>query len=98
MMKWLWGLALLGSQAWAFDLIDIGTVFPAVVQGHHGNSSNTCHQINGNQLIQLNNSKINGTGGLPLNFCSIQPDQNNTPRCDDGAGGYEVCAVTGSDI
>jgi len=99
MMKWLWGLALLiGSQAWAFDPIDIGTVFPAVVQGHHGNSSNTCHQINGNQLIQLNNSKINGTGGLPLNFCSIQPDQNNTPRCDDGAGGYEVCAVTGSDI
>ncbi len=97
-MKWLWGLALLGSQAWAFDPIDIGTVFPAVVQGHHGNSSNTCHQINGNQLIQLNNSKINGTGGLPLNFCSIQPDQNNTPRCDDGAGGYEVCAVTGSDI
>ncbi|WP_276560478.1 DUF6701 domain-containing protein [Aeromonas salmonicida] len=98
MMKWLWGLALLGSQAWAFDPIDIGTVFPAVVQGHHGNSSNTCHQINGNQLIQFNNSKINGTGGLPLNFCSIQPDQNNSPRCDDGAGGYEVCAVTGSDI
>ncbi|WP_447829605.1 DUF6701 domain-containing protein [Aeromonas salmonicida] len=98
MMKWLWGLALLGSQAWAFDPIDIGTVFPAVVQGHHGNSSNTCHQINGNQLIQFNNSKINGTGGLPLNFCSIQPDQNNTPRCDDGAGGYEACAVTGSDI
>ncbi|MFB3238365.1 MSHA biogenesis protein MshQ [Aeromonas salmonicida] len=98
MMKWLWGLALLGSQAWAFDPIDIGTVFPAVVQGHHGNSSNTCHQVNGDQLIQLNNSKINGTGGLPLNFCSIQPDQNNTPRCDDGAGGYEVCAVTGSDI
>lgn len=97
-MKWLWGLALLGSQAWAFDPIDIGTVFPAVVQGHHGNSSNTCHQINGNQLIQFNNSKINGTGGLPLKFCSIQPDQNNTPRCDDGAGGYEVCAVTGSDI
>ncbi len=97
-MKWLWGLALLGSQAWAFDPIDIGTVFPAVVQGHHGNSSNTCHQINGNQLIQFNNSKINGTGGLPLNFCSIQPDQNNTPRCDDGAGGYEACAVTGSDI
>ncbi|WP_272947609.1 DUF6701 domain-containing protein [Aeromonas salmonicida] len=98
MMKWLWGLALLGSQAWAFDPIDIGTVFPAVVQGHHGNSSNTCHQINGNQLIQFNNSKINGTGGLPLNFCSIQPDQNNTPRCDDGAGGYKVCAITGSDI
>ncbi|WP_276527524.1 DUF6701 domain-containing protein [Aeromonas salmonicida] len=98
MMKWLWGLALLGSQAWAFDPIDIGTVFPAVVQGHHGNNNNACHQISGDQLIQLNNPKINGTGGLPLNFCSIQPDQNNTPRCDDGAGGYKVCTVTGSDI
>lgn len=97
-MKWLWGLALLGSQAWAFDPIDIGTVFPAVVQGHHGNNNNACHQISGDQLIQLNNPKINGTGGLPLNFCSIQPDQNNTPRCDDGAGGYKVCTVTGSDI
>ncbi|MGL4777406.1 MAG: hypothetical protein ACRCWT_13405, partial [Aeromonas veronii] len=72
MMKWLWGLALLCSQAWAFDPIDIGTVFPAVVQGHHGNNNNTCHQISGDQLIQLNNPKINGTGGLPLNFCSIQ--------------------------
>ncbi|MGY3882501.1 DUF6701 domain-containing protein [Aeromonas veronii] len=97
-MKWLWGLALLCSQAWAFDPIDIGTVFPAVVQGHHGNNNNTCRQISGDQLIQLNNPKINGTGGLPLNFCSIQPDQNNSPRCDDGVGGYKVCTVTGSDI
>ncbi|WP_314928077.1 DUF6701 domain-containing protein [Aeromonas piscicola] len=98
MMKWLWCLALLGSQAWAFDPIETSTFFPAVVQGHHGDNNNTCHQISGYQLAQLNNPKINGTGGLPLNFCSIQPDQNNTPRCDDGAGGYKVCAITGSDI
>lgn len=97
-MKWLWCLALLGSQAWAFDPIETSTFFPAVVQGHHGDNNNTCHQISGYQLAQLNNPKINGTGGLPLNFCSIQPDQNNTPRCDDGAGGYKVCAITGSDI
>lgn len=97
-MKWLWCLALLGSQAWAFDPIDTGTLFPAVVQGHHGNNSDTCHQVSGYQLTQLNNPKINGTGGLPLNFCSIMPDQNNTPRCDSGVGGYKVCAVTGSDI
>ncbi len=97
-MKWLWCLALLGSQAWAFDPIDTGTFFPAVVQGHHGDNNDTCNQISGYQLTQLNNPKINGTGGLPLNFCSIQPDQNNTPRCDDGAGGYKVCAITGSDI
>ncbi|ELO1555476.1 DUF6701 domain-containing protein [Aeromonas hydrophila] len=97
-MKWLWALALFTSQVWAFDPIDTGSLFPAVVQGHHGNNNDACHQINGYQLIQLNNAKINGSGGLPLNFCSIQPDQNNTRRCDDGAGGYKVCTVTGSDI
>ncbi|HAU4907256.1 TPA: MSHA biogenesis protein MshQ [Aeromonas hydrophila] len=97
-MKWLWALALFTSQVWAFDPIDTGALFPAVVQGHHGNNNDACHQINGYQLIQLNNAKINGSGGLPLNFCSIQPDQNNTRRCDDGAGDYKVCTVTGSDI
>ncbi|HEH9404912.1 TPA: MSHA biogenesis protein MshQ [Aeromonas bestiarum] len=97
-MKWLWALALFTSPVWAFDPIDTSTFFPAVVQGHHGDNNNTCHQISGNQLSQLNNPKINGTGGLPLNFCSILPDQNNTPRCDNGAGGYKVCAITGSDI
>ncbi|MFA7825904.1 DUF6701 domain-containing protein [Aeromonas dhakensis] len=98
MMKWLWALALFTSQVWAFDPIDTGTFFPAVVQGHHDDNNDVCHQISGYQLSQLNNAKINGTGGLPLNFCSIQPDQNNTPRCDNGAGGYKVCTVTGSDI
>ncbi|WP_290021654.1 DUF6701 domain-containing protein [Aeromonas bestiarum] len=98
MMKWLWALALFTSPVWAFDPIDTSTFFPAVVQGHHGDNNDTCHQINGYQLSQLNNPKINGTGGLPLNFCSILPDQNNTPRCDNGAGGYKVCAITGSDI
>ncbi len=97
-MKWLWALALFTSPVWAFDPIDTSTFFPAVVQGHHGNNNNTCHQISGYQLSQLNNPKINGTGGLPLNFCSILPDQNNTPRCDNGAGGYKVCSITGSDI
>ncbi|KFN18494.1 MSHA biogenesis protein MshQ [Aeromonas bestiarum] len=97
-MKWLWALALFTSPVWAFDPIDTSTFFPAVVQGHHGNNNNTCHQISGYQLTQYNNPKINGTGGLPLNFCSIRPDQNNTPRCDNGVGGYKVCAITGSDI
>ncbi|MGY3910374.1 DUF6701 domain-containing protein [Aeromonas piscicola] len=98
MMKWLWALALFTGPVWAFDPIDTSTFFPAVVQGHHGDNNNTCYQISGDQLSQLNNPKINGTGGQPLNFCSILPDQNNTPRCDNGAGGYKVCAITGSDI
>lgn len=97
-MKWLWALALFTSQVWAFDPIDTSTIFPAVAQGHHGDNNDTCHQISGYQLSQLNNPKINGTGGMALNFCSIRPDQNNTPRCDNGVGGYKVCAITGSDI
>ncbi|QWL72696.1 MSHA biogenesis protein MshQ [Aeromonas hydrophila] len=97
-MKWLWALALFTSQVWAFDPIDTSAIFPAVAQGHHGNNNNSCHQISGYQLTQYNNPKINGTGGLALNFCSILPDQNNTPRCDNGAGGYKVCTVTGNDI
>ncbi len=97
-MRWLWALVFFTSQVWAFDPIDTGLLFPAVVQGHHGNNSDACHQVNGYQLTQFNNAKINGTGGQQINFCSIQPDPNNTPRCDDGAGGYKVCSITGSDI
>ena len=92
-------LSVTASVAWAsFDAINSGEIFPAVVQGHHGNNNNSCHQINGDQLYQVNNPKINGTGGKALKFCSVNKDQNNTPRCDNGAGGYQVCQVTGADI
>ena len=99
-VRWLMTLALsvTAPAVWAsFDIINTGEIFPAVVQGHHGNNNN-CHQISGNQLYQVNNPKINGTGGKSLNFCSINKDQNNTPRCDNGTGGYQVCQVTGADI
>nr|WP_157433663.1 DUF6701 domain-containing protein [Aeromonas tecta] len=92
-------LSVTASAAWAsFDTINTGEIFPAVVQGHHGNNNNSCHQISGDQLYQVNNPKINGTGGKSLNFCSINKDQNNTPRCDNGAGGYQVCQITQTDI
>lgn len=99
--RWLITLCLsvIVTTAWAsFDDINTDETFPAVAQGHHGNNNNSCHQISGDQLYQVNNSKINGTGGRALNFCSINKDQNNTPRCDNGAGGYQVCQVTGADI
>ncbi|MFM5193329.1 DUF6701 domain-containing protein [Aeromonas media] len=100
-VRWLMTLALsvTAPAAWAsFDIINTGEIFPAVVQGHHGNNNNSCHQISGDQLYQVNNPKINGTGGKAVKFCSINKDQNNTPRCDNGAGGYQVCQVTGADI
>ncbi|WP_429162018.1 DUF6701 domain-containing protein [Aeromonas media] len=92
-------LSVMASAAWAsFDAINSGEIFPAVVQGHHGNNNNSCHQISGDQLYQVNNPKINGTGGKALEFCSINKDQNNTPRCDNGSGGYQVCQITQTDI
>lgn len=100
-VRWLMTLALsvTAPAAWAsFDIINTGEIFPAVVQGHHGNNNNSCHQISGDQLYQVNNPKINGTGGKALKFCSINKDQNNTPRCDNGAGGYQVCQITQTDI
>lgn len=68
-VRWLMTLALsvTAPAVWAsFDIINTGEIFPAVVQGHHGNNNN-CHQISGNQLYQVNNPKINGTGGKSLN-------------------------------
>lgn len=101
MARWLFALSLswMATPALAaFEAIDTGAIFPAVVQGHHGHSNDTCHQISGDQLYQVNNPKINGTGGKALNFCSINKDQNHTPRCDNGVGGYQACQVTKEDI
>ncbi|PJG58155.1 DUF6701 domain-containing protein [Aeromonas cavernicola] len=97
-MKWLWSLMFLCSQVWAFEQIDVNAIFPEVVQGHHGDSDRTCNQVSANQLTQYNRAQINGTRGLPLNFCSIMPDPTNARRCDDGAGGYKICSVTGRDL
>lgn len=55
-VRWLMTLALsvTAPAVWAsFDIINTGEIFPAVVQGHHGNNNN-CHQISGNQLYQVN--------------------------------------------
>ncbi|MBL0550041.1 hypothetical protein JD551_13465 [Aeromonas caviae] len=82
----------------AFDAINTSTYFPAVVQGHHGVEAAACTNVPNPQLSEVNQPKINGTGGNKLAFCSISANQNNTKNCDDGQGGYKVCAVTGRDI
>ena len=82
----------------AFDAINTGTYFPAVVQGHHGVEAAACTNVPNPQFSEVNQPKINGTGGNKLAFCSISANQNNTKNCDDGQGGYKVCAITGQDI
>ncbi|MBR9728775.1 hypothetical protein G3R48_12385 [Shewanella intestini] len=91
-------IALLTTgSALAFEDIDYDTYFPNVVQGHHSNTA-SCRNNNGTQLV-IFNGQINGTNGQSLPFCSSNKTngmQNNT--CDDGAGGYTYCEITGSDI
>lgn len=91
-------LGLFSDMSGAFDAINTSTYFPAVVQGHHGVEAAACTNVPNPQLSEVNQPKINGTGGNKLAFCSISANQNNTKNCDDGQGGYKVCAVTGRDI
>lgn len=97
LVAWLL-LSLVSSGADAFGVIDTGRYFPAVVQGHHGEQASACAGTLIPQLSEVNNPRINGTGGNKLAFCSITANQNNTRNCDDGLGGYKVCAITGQDI
>jgi len=91
-------LGLFSGMSGAFDAINTSVYFPAVVQGHHGTQSSACSGVPNPQLSEVNNPRINGTGGDKLAFCSISFNQNNTKNCDDGQGGYKACAVTGQDI
>lgn len=93
-------LAMLASGgAVAFDAVDIGTYFPDVVQGHHGDNSNLCHQINSPQFKQYNSSRINGTLGRDLKFCGINSTyERPATGCDTALGGNRYCSDTNYDI
>ncbi|MCH1930254.1 hypothetical protein L9G16_08680 [Shewanella sp. A25] len=91
---------LTGSSASAAALkgVDISIIFPAVAQGHHGNNSDTCHQIKKPQFKEDNNARIVGTKGLPLNFCSIETSIT-AAGCDDVSGrNNRQCTITNIDI
>ncbi|WP_421272773.1 DUF6701 domain-containing protein [Aeromonas taiwanensis] len=93
-------LAMLAS-GWvvAFDAVDIGTYFPDVVQGHHGNNNDICHQINSPQFKQYNSSRINGTLGRDLKFCGINSTyERPATGCDTALGGNRYCSDTNYDI
>ncbi|WOT04788.1 DUF6701 domain-containing protein [Shewanella youngdeokensis] len=91
-------LALLPCLANAFDDIDDSVIFPNVAQAHHGdNNSSNCKP---NSMLTMNGqSRINGTEGNDLNFCSSN-DGNGLPdtSCDTASGGDRKCTVAGADI
>lgn len=89
----IYALGLCGSVL-AFEDI----VFPAVVQAHHGSGNADCNN-SGSKLIMYNTSKIMGTNGDALQFCSINSHyERKSATCDNGIGGYELCSITNSDI
>ncbi|MCK7631950.1 MSHA biogenesis protein MshQ [Shewanella sp. JNE10-2] len=89
----VYALGLCGS-ALAFENI----VFPAVVQAHHDSGNASCNSSR-SKLTMYNTSKITGTNGDALKFCSINSHyEREYATCDNSIGGYELCSITNSDI
>lgn len=96
----LWCL-LFPICAMAFQTIDNSLYFPAVAQGHHGDSNNTCADTTtASQLVmyQGHAAKIIGTQGRSLNFCVAYP-YIQSDGCDTTVSGkFTQCQVTGKDL
>ncbi|MDO6639834.1 hypothetical protein Q4557_07660 [Shewanella sp. 5_MG-2023] len=80
----------------AFEVIDQNVIWADVAQGHRGNNNGNC--ASGTQLSLSNQSRINGTNGDDLQFCSISIVNGNGRSCDTAAGGDRTCTITGRDI
>ncbi|WP_169047245.1 DUF6701 domain-containing protein [Aeromonas salmonicida] len=88
-------LALLwGIPVFAFQQIDGDSYFPAVVQGHRGDTGTSCTTGSGGRLEQYGTARINGTQGDNLRFCSAN---NPLPNggCDTVGGGDRRCTIAG---
>ncbi|MDO6775471.1 hypothetical protein Q4591_08900 [Shewanella sp. 3_MG-2023] len=82
--------------AYAFEVIDQNVIWADVAQGHRGNNNGKC--ASGTQLSLSDQSRINGTNGDDLQFCSISIVNGNGRSCDTAAGGDRTCTITGRDI
>ncbi|MFE8713067.1 DUF6701 domain-containing protein [Aeromonas allosaccharophila] len=99
-MRNLWIVAavwLFSGAAGAFQTINNGTTFPAVVQGHGGTSNGSCGWWGNNySTLTMNGSaKITGTEGRTLNFCySNQNAGMPVDSCDNSNGSRRLCTIT----
>ncbi|HHQ4937307.1 TPA: DUF6701 domain-containing protein [Aeromonas veronii] len=99
-MRNLWIAAavwLFSGAAGAFQTINNGTTFPAVVQGHGGTSNGWCGWWGNNySTLTMNGSaKITGTEGRTLNFCySNQNAGMPVDSCDNSNGSRRLCTIT----
>ncbi|MEE9704429.1 DUF6701 domain-containing protein [Aeromonas veronii] len=99
-MRNLWivvAVWLFSGAAGAFQTINNGTTFPAVVQGHGGTSNGWCGWWGNNySTLTMNGSaKITGTEGRALNFCySNQNAGMPVDSCDNSNGSRRLCTIT----
>lgn len=99
MTRWLLALTLLSGVAHGFETIDNNLYFPAVAQGHRGNTSASCNGLGYPALTQNSQAKITGTGGVALNFCaSNQGSGMPLDACDNANGSRRLCTITGNPI
>ena len=83
----------------AFDVIDESVIWPNVAQGHSGGNYSSCNVLKTYQLSMQSGSRINGTLGQALDFCSSNSNFGMpNDSCDDGAGGVRKCTITRNKI
>ncbi|MFB2887417.1 DUF6701 domain-containing protein, partial [Aeromonas veronii] len=101
-MRNLWIVAavwLFSGAAGAFQVIDTATYFPAVTQGHRGDTNVNCNSLGNPALTMYGSAKVNGTAGTALNYCaSTQGSGMPLDACDNADGSRRLCTITRNTI
>ncbi|TMX08298.1 hypothetical protein FGF01_15640, partial [Aeromonas salmonicida subsp. achromogenes] len=94
-MRNLWTVAamwLFSGAASAFQVIDTATYFPAVAQGHRGNTGYSCNTLGNPALTQNGQAKISGTAGAALKYCTSNLGAGlPLDGCDNSNGSRRQC-------
>lgn len=101
-MRNLWFVAaiwLFSGATSAFQVIDTATYFPAVTQGHRGNTGYSCNTLGNPALTQNGQAKISGTAGAALKYCTSNLGSGlPLDGCDNSNGTRRQCTVSGATI
>ncbi|MGL5334331.1 MAG: DUF6701 domain-containing protein [Aeromonas veronii] len=101
-MRNLWivvAVWLFSGAAGAFQVIDTATYFPAVTQGHRGDTNVNCNSLGSPALTMYGSAKVNGTTGAALNYCaSTQGSGMPLDACDNADGSRRLCTITRNTI
>ncbi|MGH1391648.1 MAG: DUF6701 domain-containing protein, partial [Aeromonas jandaei] len=90
---------LFSSAAGAFQTINNSTYFPAVTQGHRGDTNLNCNSLGNPALTMYGSAKVNGTAGAALNYCtSSQGSGMPLDACDNADGSRRLCSITRNTI